>query len=402
MNDPLRAARHFWDDLAERDPLWAILSDPSKRGGRWDLRSFFATGEREISLLLHQLEGLPGGGPSSRRSALDFGCGVGRLTQALALHFTSVVGVDVSPTMLAHARRLNRHGDRVEYVHNERDDLVVLGDKRFDLVYTDLVLQHLPPQRALRYVGELLRVVVAGGLLVFQLPSYRRSTPAAEVTPMEDAAYRAQIEVVERPAEWPFGGSADLAVRVTNTSGVPWDQASVGSIRLGNHWLSPTGAMLVQDDGRSALPHLMAPGQSAITTLRVNVNPGDAARLLELDLVHEGLSWFADKGSLPVRIEIASLKPRGSLGEAGADAGRRRADGTQDVVERDESLLRPFIRPDSADDVAFPMHGVPREEVEAWLMSHGGQLVLAESDDRGGREWEGFRYFVRHLRTGNG
>jgi SAM-dependent methyltransferase len=391
MNDPLRTVRHFWDDLAERDPLWAILSDPSKRGGRWDLRSFFATGEREISLLLHQLEGLPGGGLTSRRTALDFGCGVGRLTQALALHFTTVAGVDVSPTMLAHARRLNGHGDRVEYVHNERDDLAVLGDKRFDLVYTDLVLQHLPPQRAMRYVSELLRVVADGGLLVFQLPSHRRSTPAAEVTPMEDAAYRAQIEVVEFPAEWPPGGSAALVVRVTNTSGVPWDQASVGSIRLGNHWLSPTGAMLVQDDGRGALPLLMGLGQSATTTLRVNVHSGDAARLLELDLVHEGLSWFADRGSSTLRIEIAPEQ---------SDV-RPIAGDSPDVSERDESLLRPFIRPDSADDVAFPMHGVPRKEVEAWLRSHSGQLVLAESDDRGGREWEGFRYFVRNLKTGN-
>ena len=72
MNDPLRTVRSFWDDLAERDPLWAILSDPAKRGGRWDLRSFFATGEREISVLLHQLEGLPGGGPqvAKQRSIL--------------------------------------------------------------------------------------------------------------------------------------------------------------------------------------------------------------------------------------------------------------------------------------------------------------------------------------------
>lgn len=47
----------FWNDLGARDPLWAILSSPDKRGNRWDLRSFFAPGEREISPLMHQLEG---------------------------------------------------------------------------------------------------------------------------------------------------------------------------------------------------------------------------------------------------------------------------------------------------------------------------------------------------------
>jgi len=54
----------FWESAARRDPLWAILSDPSKRGRRWELQGFFETGRREISLLLYQLKQLKTEGTS--------------------------------------------------------------------------------------------------------------------------------------------------------------------------------------------------------------------------------------------------------------------------------------------------------------------------------------------------
>ena len=84
----------FWDEFAKYDPLWAILSDPTKAGRLWDLPRFLETGKREISLLFYQLRAL--GLEIERTAALDFGCGVGRLSQPLAAHFQRVVGVDVS------------------------------------------------------------------------------------------------------------------------------------------------------------------------------------------------------------------------------------------------------------------------------------------------------------------
>jgi hypothetical protein len=69
----------------------------------------------------------------------------------------------------AHMRAGGR--DDVRYVLNERNDLDVLGATRFDLVYTGLVLQHLPsPAMALTYLDELARRVAPGGVLVAQVP----------------------------------------------------------------------------------------------------------------------------------------------------------------------------------------------------------------------------------------
>ena len=99
-----------WDALGREDPLWAVMSHREMKGNRWKLEDFLHTGEREIADALHHAESLH---PGLRRGhALDFGCGVGRLSQALGDHFEAVDGVDIAPSMLARARDLNRHAER--------------------------------------------------------------------------------------------------------------------------------------------------------------------------------------------------------------------------------------------------------------------------------------------------
>src|SRR4051812_9655485 len=126
--DLLRSA---WDHLGERDPLWAILADPRKRGNRWDLEAFLATGKSEAVGLLRMLAGSFADVPRGR--ALDFGCGVGRVTRALAGHFESVTGVDVAPSMIRKARELGAGIRGLEYVVNEQPDLAFIASGSIDL-----------------------------------------------------------------------------------------------------------------------------------------------------------------------------------------------------------------------------------------------------------------------------
>ena len=69
--------RH-WDAFGRHDPMWAILTDPARKGGRWTADEFFATGVTEIGAVMAAARAL--GLPARRRRALDFGCGLGRLT----------------------------------------------------------------------------------------------------------------------------------------------------------------------------------------------------------------------------------------------------------------------------------------------------------------------------------
>jgi SAM-dependent methyltransferase len=157
-----------WDELARGDALWEVLSDPERSDGRWQLEEFFASGKAEVEPALARAREL--GRPEAFGRALDFGCGVGRLTRALAEHFSECVGVDVSEQMVARARELNADRPNCEFVVNAAPDLRRFDDESFDLVYTSKVLQHMPsPELACAYVAELLRVVRPGGIAVFQL-----------------------------------------------------------------------------------------------------------------------------------------------------------------------------------------------------------------------------------------
>jgi SAM-dependent methyltransferase len=158
---------HQWNALGQGDALGAVLTRPSATAG-WDVADFFETGRADVERLMCAIASQAPG--LMMRRALDFGCGVGRLTQPLANHFTDVQGVDVSESMIARARLENATPARCHFQVNRRPHLRRFKTGTFDLVYSRLVLQHMPPTLVSRYIPELVRVLASGGLLVFQLP----------------------------------------------------------------------------------------------------------------------------------------------------------------------------------------------------------------------------------------
>jgi SAM-dependent methyltransferase len=165
---PLTTDEREWDELAGRDPLWAVLS--CVEPGAWDVAAFFESGGTEVCALLDGLE--REGLAPALGVALDFGCGVGRLTRALATRFDAAVGVDISSQMVEQAHRLNANAPACSFVHNPRADLRIFGDGAFDFVLSLIVLQHVSSTRAVRnYISEFVRITAAGGVIVFQLPT---------------------------------------------------------------------------------------------------------------------------------------------------------------------------------------------------------------------------------------
>jgi SAM-dependent methyltransferase len=170
-----RASREDWEDVARFDPLWGVMSCPGTRNSGWDRDAFFDTGEVAIAKVIAGLDALSL--PERRGRALDFGCGVGRLTRPLGNYFESVVGVDASPTMVEQARMLN--ADRANCEFHSLGGLASLPSSSFDLVHSQLVLQHLPGRAAIRdAITDFVRLLAPGGAAVFQLltnvPPWRR------------------------------------------------------------------------------------------------------------------------------------------------------------------------------------------------------------------------------------
>ena len=396
MSDDVRDVHRYWESLARHDPLWAVLSDPTRKGRKWDLPSFLETGRREISTLFYLLEDLKIA--VDGRRALDFGCGVGRVTQALAEHFEQVIGVDISETMVRLAGRLNRHGDRVRYVLNQTDDLAVFPDPEFSFIYTNIVLQHIPPPPAWKYLAEFWRVLAPGGLLIFQLPSHLKAdlNPAVVIRAMPEEAYRAEITLVDPPsAPVAVSGPVVLDVIVRNTGGRDWSPPAEAPVRLGNHWLDAAGTtMLIQDDGRSFLPPSVAAGGECRLSLAMTAPSREGDYTVELDLVHESISWFKDKGSATVRFPVqvrAGLAAPPPKPPAGVPAPGPPPDSSA----ARETAIYDELPDDSEDPGAIPMYGLPSAEVMDFLDRRGAEVLYLEKDESCGREWIGFRYFVR-------
>ena len=112
----IKTLQENWDAFGKQDPMWSILTRPDKKGNNWQPGEFFETGIKSISALCRELNNLNIDFPT--RKALDFGCGIGRLTQALAMKFDEVDGVDIAPSMIAEANKYNRFGRRCRYQLN--------------------------------------------------------------------------------------------------------------------------------------------------------------------------------------------------------------------------------------------------------------------------------------------
>lgn len=186
----LQLLKRNWEAFGRDDPLWAVLTEPTRKGGQWDPDEFLATGEREIAALFDELEEV--GISMARGRALDFGCGAGRLTQALAARFDQCDGVDIAASMVAAAERLNRHGDSVRYHVNASADLTLFAGETFDFALSYIVLQHMEPRYAKRYIAEFVRVLKLGAVAVFSLPT-GRSTPAPP--PPADATAAGELDL---------------------------------------------------------------------------------------------------------------------------------------------------------------------------------------------------------------
>lgn len=163
-----------WHALGESKPHWSVITAEEYEPANIDrtMDAFYSSGENNVTTLLRTLE-RNGIVPSQLRTCMDFGCGVGRLSAALARQFEAVVAVDVSASHLAIASQAlaqrnlkNVTTHRLETV----DGLERLP--RCDLVFSLIVLQHNPPPVMRMLFAGLLGRLAPGGVAVLQLPTY--------------------------------------------------------------------------------------------------------------------------------------------------------------------------------------------------------------------------------------
>lgn len=186
--DSVDGARALFDRLAAEAPEAAValytLGDPRLMHA--------ATAElAEVVDCWHKLAG---------QTVLDFGCGIGRASRAMTARGAEVIGLDVSPAMIAEARRRSGgpryvvgSGRGLDGFADSSVDLILAADSFPYLVASDLLETH---------IAEAARALRPGGSLIVFNWSYRGDVAA-------DAAEAARLAAdhgfeILRSAEYPF------------------------------------------------------------------------------------------------------------------------------------------------------------------------------------------------------
>lgn len=166
-----------WEAFGREDPYFGVVTQDEFRKENLDDKAkdrFFETGRDYIDWIWELIASQFG--PGFRpRNGLDFGSGVGRLLIPLASRCERVFGVDVSPSMLAEARKnCTERG-----VTNAEFGLgldALDAEARFDFVNSFIVFQHMRPEEGMSVLRRLLERLNPNGIgaLHFQ---YRSEIP---------------------------------------------------------------------------------------------------------------------------------------------------------------------------------------------------------------------------------
>jgi len=162
-----------WERWGASDPYFGVYSREEYRLLALNDQSrarFFATGEEHIDRIWQDIR-KHADDSFSPASALDFGCGVGRLLIPLARRCKQVVGVDISPSMLTLARQNCDDEGLTNVALAGSDDKLSCVSGEFDLVHSHIVLQHIPWSRGRAILQSLAGRVAPGGIFAVQFYS---------------------------------------------------------------------------------------------------------------------------------------------------------------------------------------------------------------------------------------
>ncbi len=157
-------AKEFWDERAREDAYFFVDDRRSYRDPMPG--SFWEQGERDLDRLLASVSAEI----EAADTVLDLGCGVGRLTRAIAQRANQVYALDVSSEMVRRAQLANPCLGNVQWLIGDGRTLRPLRDASVDACVSHVVFQHIPdPQVTLGYVAEMGRVLRPEGWAAFQI-----------------------------------------------------------------------------------------------------------------------------------------------------------------------------------------------------------------------------------------
>jgi len=156
-------SKSFWNQAADENPYWYVSSYGPYDAKR-NLDEFWASGHK----IWADIKKATGYTPTADDTVVEIGCGVGRLTRAIAPEVGRVIALDISEKMIAIACQANLPNADLRVA--DGFTLSGISDGSVDLALGYCVFQHLPSHAALKsYLAEMRRVIKSGGMIAFTL-----------------------------------------------------------------------------------------------------------------------------------------------------------------------------------------------------------------------------------------
>jgi hypothetical protein len=110
------------------------------------------------------------------------------------------------------------------------------------------------------------------------------------------------------------GGTYDVPLVLKNSGAAAWNAAAPNNINVSYHWSDAAGRTVIWDGTRTPLTANVEPGASASVTLKLGTPSTPGTYTLTIDLVREGIGWFATFGATPYRTTATVVPLRYAAG----------------------------------------------------------------------------------------
>ncbi|MCO6500411.1 MAG: class I SAM-dependent methyltransferase [Vicingus serpentipes] len=173
-----------WKLYGKKNPYYGVLAHDEfldKNLSEENLNQFFETGFSDVEHLFEMLH-KNFGDSYKPKTAIDFGCGTGRLVIPLAKRIDKVVGLDISEQMLTEAKKnAEKFGLKNISFYLSDNNLSEISDQKFDLIHSYIVLQHINIKRGEKLIQSMINLLNPNGVGVLQMTYYSNKTKIEKI-----------------------------------------------------------------------------------------------------------------------------------------------------------------------------------------------------------------------------
>jgi len=171
----MNTGKRNWEQFGKKDPYYWVTTDSKYKDARLSKdvqRDFFDNADKYLESIFKIIKRHLDSTFHPER-ALDFGCGVGRVTIPLARRCKYVLGLDVAESMIAEARNNKERHLLNNVAFSAQADRLLSGSEPFDFVHSIYVFQHIRTKQGLKIFIQLVDTLKENGIGIFHFVTFQ-------------------------------------------------------------------------------------------------------------------------------------------------------------------------------------------------------------------------------------